>query len=84
MELQRLDHLGVAELEHRVALLDDRDPGAQSAANIEAYSMPMTPAPTTTIVSGTRSRRQDPVGVEDRPLVELDVWPGAPDASRSR
>ncbi len=30
------------------------------AANMEAYSMPMTPAPTTTIESGTRSRSRMP------------------------
>jgi hypothetical protein len=31
-----------------------------SAANIDAYSMPMTPAPTTTMVSGTRSSARIP------------------------
>ncbi len=31
-----------------------------SAANIEAYSMPITPAPTTTIVCGTASRFSTP------------------------
>ena len=35
--------------------------------------MPITPAPTTTMVSGTRSSSQDAVGVDDARLVELHV-----------
>ena len=31
-----------------------------SAANIDAYSIPITPAPTTTIEAGMRSRRRKP------------------------
>ena len=42
-----------------------------SAANIDAYSMPMIPAPTTTIEFGHLLQREHAVGVEDRALVEL-------------
>ena len=42
-----------------------------SAANIEAYSMPITPAPTTTIDCGTRSRRRMPSESMMVALVEL-------------
>ena len=44
-----------------------------SAANIEAYSMPITPAPTTTIVVGQRLQVEDAVGVEHAVVVELDA-----------
>ena len=44
-----------------------------SAANIEAYSMPITPAPTTTSEPGTRCSLQHGVGVEHVLVVELDL-----------
>ena len=44
-----------------------------SAANIEAYSMPITPAPTTTIELGTCSICEHAVGVEHALVVELDL-----------
>jgi hypothetical protein len=47
--LQPLGDLGVAELERCSTTVTF----VPSAANIEAYSMPITPAPTTTIARGT-------------------------------
>ena len=44
-----------------------------SAANIEAYSIPITPAPTTTMVRGTSVHVQDAVGVDDPLVVEVDA-----------
>ena len=58
--LQRLDDLRVAELEQALALLDDRDACVPSAANIDAYSMPITPAPTTTSEGGIWSSSRMP------------------------
>ena len=45
-----------------------------SAPNMDAYSMPITPAPTTVIVRGTRCLSfRIAVGVDDRRVVEVDV-----------
>ncbi len=44
-----------------------------SAANIEAYSMPITPAPTTTIDVGSDFRSRMPSESSTRSLVELDA-----------
>jgi hypothetical protein len=53
--LQRLDDLAVAELEQprRCSITVTLVP---SAANMDAYSMPITPAPTTTSDDGIQSR----------------------------
>ena len=51
------------------------------AANMDAYSIPITPAPATTIERGTVCQVDDPVGVDDGALVELDAGrPGGPGA----
>ena len=54
-----------------------------TAANIDAYSMPITPAPTTTSDCGISLEVEDAVRVEDRLLVELDArGPHGPAAGR--
>ena len=53
--LERLDDFLVAELEHPLRF-STTVTLVPRAANMDAYSMPITPAPTTTIERGTRSR----------------------------
>ena len=60
-----------------------RSPGVPSAANIDAYSMPMTPAPTTTIESGIRSRLRMPSESTMR-FSSKSTCSGAPAWCRSR
>ncbi len=55
-----------------------------SAANIDAYSMPITPAPTTSSDDGMSVQVEDVVGVEDRPPVELDARSAARAGCRRR
>ncbi len=52
------------------------------AANIDAYSTPMTPAPTTIIVRGRSLSAEDAVGVQDRLAVHGD--PGRRRGPRAR
>ena len=55
-----------------------------SAANIEAYSMPITPAPTTTSELGSRLERRMSSESRTVRLVERRRWRGGPGACRSR
>jgi hypothetical protein len=71
VELERLDDLGIADVEHPGALVDDRHPGAERGEHGRVLD-PDHPGPDDH--HGVRDvlQLQDAVGVDDPPAVELD------------
>ena len=85
VELQRLDDLGVAEVEHRRALLDDGHPGAERGEHRGVLDADH-PGADHDHRAGHPLQLQHAVGVEHVLVVELDLGrPGRPGARwRSR